>query len=58
MKCWSSAKVLISCLVTTFSYKKNTVCNYFIVILEGHVTVQVGDEGMEFDKGPLGWGRC
>lgn len=37
-------------------YQAGCVSNYFIIIMEGHVSVKVGDDGLEFDKGPWIWG--
>merc|ERR1712131_162068 len=33
----------------------NKVCNYFILILEGHCNVNVGQDSMTFDNGPFSY---
>merc|ERR1712071_649018 len=35
--------------------KFNEVCNYFILILEGHCNVNVGHDSMTFDNGPFSY---
>lgn len=35
--------------------KQDQICNFFIIILEGHCSVSVGQDGMMFDNGPFSY---
>ncbi|XP_064600881.1 unextended protein-like [Liolophura sinensis] len=39
--------------VTNYLYREGVACDYFVLILEGHVEVSVGREHLVFDGGPF-----
>nr|KAG5696757.1 hypothetical protein BaRGS_013566 [Batillaria attramentaria] len=38
-----------------YIYKKDKECDYFVLIVEGHVEVEIGKESMTFESGPFSY---